>query len=601
MNTGIIKREELLAEINEESYGVGTYVTYHDELYHISAINESNRYVLERLHPETWEVMDVMERTLSSLKEYYKPVNVPIDKVKELALRILAGEDLEETEESDSTELMAMSGKNTLVALREEASKAELVAQKVRRYAEIIIAQRTAELQAKLNGVRGVITKMNKQIQNLDYVIQVIETYAGIKENVQQLSSGDKAIEEVPVVFRQAVIFIDEELALIEDDFDYRKMGKFDKWLLTDGNYKKLLPDEKCMVACKPRRTKMKYSDKEWLNCILNQPNFETLFLIRNGENLYRLESEHIILDDRMFPNQDEFMKELEREQKEPFFCKGNTEMFQKKYTRVSFLIQGLLERSDVFSPHSFTGSFIKGEGIDSDAVQLLYELDFSRAVGDGRPSPKDWILSLNKKLCEGKRILLYGYEFDKRTDFIRYYRSDWTTPYLPTNGVYTLYNNPNYDDGSYYSRKHIIKYLPGTYYGYGERKNRESIQVNIDSTNIINYDDTSLEDVEYYLNSRLHRSQYYTFVKLMKAFKKQYLADKKSEDEYVQMMVGQIMAKGYTPKGDLTMEEVVMNAIDIVKERLKWKRPITAKEKETYTLVSRTLFSKSFVDKYFI
>ena len=54
MNTGIIKREELLAEINEESYGVGTYVTYHDELYHVSGCNLSNTYLFDSFIAEIW-------------------------------------------------------------------------------------------------------------------------------------------------------------------------------------------------------------------------------------------------------------------------------------------------------------------------------------------------------------------------------------------------------------------------------------------------------------------------------------------------------------------------------------------------------------------
>ena len=47
-------------------------------------------------------------------------------------------------------------------------------------------------------------------------------------------------------------------------------------------------------------------------------------------------------------------------------------------------------------------------------------------------------------------------------------------------------------------------------------------------------------------------------------------------------------------------MREQAQIAIDTIKNRLKWKRPITSKEKETYTLIRRTLFSKSFKEKYF-
>ena len=588
MKNGIIKKEELQSAIVEKTFEVGSYVIYHEELHFIAEETKPGRFLLQRIHPETKEVMDTHETGLDSLKEYYSPVNVSIEKVKELALRILDGEEMETVEESDGTELMAMGGKETLVALREEAMRSALVAEKVKRYAEIIIKQRTSELEAKLKGVKGMIVTMNKQIENLSYAIQIIETYAGIKESVEQLCSGEPADESVPVMFRQAVIYVDEELALIEDDFDYRKMDKFDKWLLENNNFKRLLPDEKSMVACKPRRTKMKYCDKEWLNAILNQPNFETLFLIRNGENLYRLESEHIVLEDRMFPNQDEYMKELEKEQKDPFFCKGNAERFQKRYTRVAFLMQGLMDRSDVFAPHGFNGSFIKMDGLDEEHVKLCYELDYSRALGDGRPSPSKWITELNGKLCEGKRILLIDYGFDKRHDFVRYYKSEYTTPNLPNCGIYVLYNNPNYVEGrDWGSKKHVIKYLPDDL--WNPRKIKESIEIDIERGGLLNYDDASLEDVEYYLNSRLHRSQYFKFVKQMKVFKRQYLADKKEEDDYVRMMVGQIMTKGYIPKGGFTLQGVVREAIETVKGRLKWKRPITAKEKETYTWVRRT------------
>lgn len=84
-----------------------------------------------------------------------------------------------------------------------------------------------------------------------------------------------------------------------------------------------------------------------------------------------------------------------------------------------------------------------------------------------------------------------------------------------------------------------------------------------------------------------------------MKAYKTQYLRDKAAEDDYVRMMIGQIVAKGYIAREGHELDQIVREAINIVKGRLKWKRPITAKEKETYTLVERTLFSKSFVSKY--
>ena len=138
---------------------------------------------------------------------------------------------------------------------------------------------------------------------------------------------------------------------------------------------------------------------------------------------------------------------------------------------------------------------------------------------------------------------------------------------------------------------------------GYWEdtkRKNRVSIRIALYKDGVLNYDDLKMEDVEYYLNSRLHRSQYYKFVRLLKEFKNIYLKELEAENEYIMMFVGQMMAKGLQPKDGITAESVVRKAIDTIKNRLKWKRPITAKEKETYTLVERTLFSQAFRTKYF-
>lgn len=600
MKRNVIRKNELQRIEESCSFSVGSYVTYHEELWLISEESEDGFYTLYRIHPETKEKMDEYRTTMSQLKEYYRPLSSSADKVKDLALRVLEGAEVEDVEESDGSGLMPLNGGGNLIGLRDDAVRSVQVMEEVRRYAMMIIKQRSAELEARLSGVKEVIKRMNKQVENLNYAIQIIETYAGIKENVVQISKGEPAGAEIPVVLRQAVVFIDEEMALIEDDFDYRKMWKFDKWLLEDGNYRKLLPDEKSMIACKPRRTRMKYSDNFWENMALNEPNFETLFLVRNGANLYWLESEHIVLEDRMFPNKDEYVKILEKERADPFFEKDLTERFQKRYTRVAFLLQGIMDRSDMFSPHGFDGSFIKAEGLDSGIVEMRYELDNSRSLGDGRPDPQVWMRSLNEKLCEGKRILLCGYSFSRTDDFVRYYRYESSMPDLPKKGVYTLYDNPGYQEAyGWYSKRHIIRYRTCDCFN-NERKNREPIQVDIEREGILNYDDASMEDVEYYLNSRLHRSKYYTFVKLMKEFKRQYLIDRKEEDEYIRMMVGQILSKGYRVKDGMDCEDAVREAIETVKGRLKWKRPISSKEKETYTLVSRTLFSKRMLDKYF-
>ena len=66
-------------------------------------------------------------------------------------------------------------------------------------------------------------------------------------------------------------------------------------------------------------------------------------------------------------------------------------------------------------------------------------------------------------------------------------------------------------------------------------------------------------------------------------------------------MMKGQMLARGLKVKDGYTPEEIVRKTLTTVKNRLKWKRPVSTKEKETYTLVERNLFSKQNISKYFI
>ena len=65
-------------------------------------------------------------------------------------------------------------------------------------------------------------------------------------------------------------------------------------------------------------------------------------------------------------------------------------------------------------------------------------------------------------------------------------------------------------------------------------------------------------------------------------------------------MLVGQVLSRGLSIKEGYTYEGVARKALETVKNRLKWKRPVSTKEKETYTMVERNLFSKQNLTKYF-
>ena len=327
-----ITRVDLALAMHSDDYKVGSYIHYvgcgDKELYRIVEQKTDSVFMVSLVDVETMDEKEPRQISLDDLKHYYKPVRVDMDKLHSLSLRVLDGEEIEDLgvspSDEDGTSLIHLGDKATLVSLRGELSKAHEVAEMVRRHSLCIAEAMHRKMMEKIDGLNNVLAGMNRQMARIDYVIQTIETYAGIKEDIVTLQKGVPADGSFPVVIRQAVIYLDEEMALIDPEFDWQRMASFDKWLLTNDNYKTLLPDIKSIVAIKPRRRDKKYADGNtfkdaYYNWTMNEPNHVTLFLIRNGENLYRLGSEHIVLLDRMFPNPGEYADIMVKEDRDRF------------------------------------------------------------------------------------------------------------------------------------------------------------------------------------------------------------------------------------------------------------------------------------------
>lgn len=627
--SNIIKHSDvvLATKQSHEGFRIGDYITdsHFEAFYRLESIetrrwgdSDHEVYVCKGVNPITLE-LDGNDRDmdLDGLTRYYQVVDADVVKLRDIAHRVLnEGASIEDMQESSDTSLMALGNKQSLIALRHQIDETQRSVTLVKNYCHMMQTQVRNELQKKIDQVNGIVEKMGREIKRLDYVIQTIETYAGIKEEIITLQSGEPAPETEPIVIRQAVLFMDEEFALIDDDFDWRKIESFDKWLTEDGNFKILLPDAKSVVAIKPRRTDKKYSDNWWDNMIMNRPNHVTLFLIRNGENLYRLDSEHIYLEDRMFPNLDEYQQTMEKEQKDGWYEinkeKDNLESdrMRRRFTKVAFLLQGLLDRSDVFAPHNVKCSFLKMEGLN-EQVKMDYELDTSHLLMDGRPSVTEWIKQTNTGIKEGSRILLVSCSDMNSEMFLRYYSDRYSVPDYPSPGVYTVKKNPKYTtDKDYrwrevYRRPFYISYMPkqDAYSwtdGPHDRKIKSGICFNENGYDILNYDNLNIDELDYYLNSRLYRSQYYLYVRLLKTARSLVEREYQQETDFINMLCGELIAESLWPKDGYTHDGIARIALQTVKDRLKWKRPISSKERETYYLVRRTLFSDAFRKKYF-
>lgn len=536
-----------------------------------------------------------------------------LDKAMELAQSYLDGNlDLGEFQ-NQSEALISIRPVNDIRQMKAQAEQHITTLANVKRYCNAIQTRLREEMNAKMSVLQKQMSEAMSFVGKVQKVISVIETYLGVNETVEYLKLGEPAPLESKIIIRQATIFADEEMRLIDQNFDYRKMESFDAWLLENDNYKLLVPEERCIVALKPRRERVKYTEDSWVNAIMNKPNFKTYFLIRNGENLYKIRSENIEVGTRLMPAKDEMQKVIDKMNAGDKWAENEKDNFNNTYLPVLALIRGLVERSEVFSPHKCRMPESFGFIQDDPAIQVIYELD--GVLSDGKPLFRDWKAAINNKIKEGSRILwLDGYDSrkDLRGRFVRYYDNEWNIPDGPNTGVYQVVAATE-EDKRYRGYEFKFAYLPGDKvwtkerYRYDQvsRTKRVLIMFSKNDINVFNFDEIDIADVDYYLNSRLHKSAYYGSVCILQKFKEFWLKEKEQENVYINMICSEFRKRGYevlpfTEDGiKITEEVLVRRSLKIVKDRLKWKRPVTVKDRETFALICKNLFSKANIAKY--
>ena len=225
------------------------------------------------------------------------------------------------------------------------------------------------------------LVKLNSIKEALGMVedrIFTVELYCGLQETVKQIAKGEAAPIQTPIVIRQQMLFMDEETLFDYEDggMDFEKIEKFDAWVVKPENLQRLLPDQRGIVAMRVRRDAKNYGHAPdlmtaWAHMQWAEANKQTYLLMRNGENVYRIASE-VDFSPRLIPmkneiGKDQFLKEesfwsKKDHEKVPEYVTQDSVAFDdhmkkaealiRHYNRIVILIQGLLDRSQVFHPH---------------------------------------------------------------------------------------------------------------------------------------------------------------------------------------------------------------------------------------------------------
>jgi hypothetical protein len=228
---------------------------------------------------------------------------------------------------------------------------------------------------------------MQKKLRVVEDKIFTLEVYAGLQEKVKQIADGEAAGPDTKITVRQSLLFMDEE-TLIDFDkggMDFRNLRDFDEWVAKPESMARVLPEPRGLVAFRVRRDEKDYGIPEtiwdaWAHMEMNKLNFATYLLIRNGQKVYRIASA-VDFQPRLIPLKGEFddafsethtvkyggwtggkdnryipdEKETTRIAPDNFDYDTHAEKLRnhlKQYNRVVVLLQGLLDRSEVFHPH---------------------------------------------------------------------------------------------------------------------------------------------------------------------------------------------------------------------------------------------------------
>lgn len=499
---------------------------------------------------------------------------------------------IEEEETEQSTALVHSTNKHMLSAIHGQIELKRKKMDLLKSMVNIKLIEQNNKLQAIKKKMEAQVAIFQKEMNKIMKVIGMIELYLGIEEELFQLQAGESAALETQISLRQLVLYADEELGNCDDGgIDYSQLDKFDNWLLEKQNYKIMIPEERGIVAIKPRRYDKEYGDR-YENAVRNRWNKETYFLIRNGENLYRICSPHISVGKTMFPLRKEFESILNQEGK---FAEKKFDDLTDTYMKISLFIQGLIDRTEVFAP---LREGVKINEIEVDGgINLIYDAEM--LLPSGRLSFADWRKEINSNVGRGSRIILspdhsckwYSGYYNTGEGFFKYYSDDYSMPDKPSNGLYIVEEVVAEKD----KKESCIRYMPTseTYswtFGASERKNRVTWVIDLEKSWYLNYDRISLEDIDFYLNSRLERANYLSVLPLLREIKKHLIEETKKEDQFKLMLEGMAIRKGIVISDYFKQE--IQEAIDWFKYKNIWKRPITQDDAKATRMIQAKLFN---------
>lgn len=511
-----------------------------------------------------------------------------------------------------------------MVAVRREARERgkdlKARADGVREAIRVEVARQQALMEEEMRKALALIEPLKAQVKRMEEGIWTVNLYLGTSEEIVTLREGAPADKDEPIHLRTSVLAMDEEVALLDDaqGMDYRDVEVFDAWVSKPENLDQMLPERRGVVVFRPRAVDYHYDDDPLINDIANAPNRESYWLIRNGDRVYRMQTDFQV-GSTLMPTSQEFTalfttREWDHETHEYRQVEvrpGTREWekaekaqgaVQRHYMRVALILQGMLDRTEVFKPIDPI-NVMHQSAYDSGLVVVVN--DTERAIGTGRQPYYDWIRERNAELRPGMRIIgtFRGEEWDETatTDY-NYHRTGGNDRLSPARAerpsakvLHTIEQRRRfqgqqglvirYNRGAIYDpnmKVYVEDDRPGQWYVRGgdrATKRRASAVILPSDITVIPFDLVTEAEMQEYLDARTERHAYRDSFPLLTAAIEAKRAEREAEAPFRDLLL-RVLADDH----DQQPEEVQPH-LDALVHRFKvgnrWHRPLVGMTNE--------------------
>lgn len=546
-----------------------------------------------------------------SLKSYYRPLLGDFEKTLayaqqvvdgqsgKVAAELLAGQ--ENTPTADTEALMASGSREQVTSLLDESERMQNTLEEIQLTAKIIIENKKAELEKRLDQMGEYLSEMNKKVDNLVKIITVLNLYTGKNVDIQQVKDGEGADPREPLSLRQRILYMDEELcAELDHEADYNDIPTFIESLRDPAFLSVIAPEPRCVVAVKPKHREMGYrSGDPYYDAARDAWNRHTYLVFRNGEKVYVLDSEDLELWNYAFPHSD-FEEKFQQRMADPgqsFKDSLQKEHESKRYRTTKYMVflQGIVDSSDILGPFKTAPNIMKHQGIE-------LVRDDENLIGTGRKPWREFRDEKNKLIRRGTRILYDGgkrhsdgrFHWNSGGEFPKYYAYEASMPETPMSGIYHADSYEcvvRYDHGKPVTETAdylVFRYLPGDtiwkrgYYGYDQADRKNKVAWKYSEGHVLNYDAVTVDELQGYLSDRTMREDFRDMMPLLKKTLLEKRREERDEADFKALLASEEKKR----TGRDCPAEVIDEAVAWWKQKVIFTRPLSSDDAKAFRMI---------------